>query len=64
MLEGPLADLLTYSVKLLDLIFSIWVDLDDPQQLTTAGSDFTRAIAEVSVWIVDIAARISLNITT
>ncbi len=59
----PLAEVIVNALKLVDLVFSIWVDLEAAEPLTTLGSDFVDALAEVAMGVVDIMAQFVLNMT-
>lgn len=59
----PLAEVIVNALKLVDLVFSIWVDLEAAELLTTLGSDLVDALAEVAMGVVDIMAQFVLNMT-
>ena len=65
----PLADLIVNALKLVDVVLSIWVDLEAAEPLKTydsyylIGPDFVNALAVVAVGVVDIMAQFVLNMT-
>ncbi|HEY49336.1 MAG TPA: hypothetical protein G4O13_04750 [Dehalococcoidia bacterium] len=64
MLEEVSANATVDVLEFVDLVLGIWVDLGAEEQITFYGSELAKALAEVGIFIVDIASRLALNIST
>ncbi len=49
----PLAEVIVNALKLVDLVFSIWVDLDAAELLTPEGSAFADQLAATAIAVAE-----------
>ncbi len=56
-----LARVVEAALKVIDIIFGIWVDLNAAQPLTGEGTSLVQGIADVAVVIAKTAALLALN---
>ncbi|HUV53253.1 MAG TPA: hypothetical protein VMW64_09305 [Dehalococcoidia bacterium] len=60
-MPDKLADLVVVTLRIVDLVFDIWVDLNAAQALTTEGTSLVQAIADLAVTMANVGVLLTLN---